>query len=54
MEEDELKEYGVTTRVIQYYTVMATSAEEAKEAIRNYEGNLIETDLEEFVEVFPV
>lgn len=54
MEEEELKEYGVTVRVIQYYTVMATSPEEAKEDIRNYQGRLIETDIEEIVEVFPV
>ena len=52
--EEELKQYGVTVRVIQYYTVMATSPEEAKEDIRNEQGRLVESDIEEIVEVFSV
>lgn len=51
---EELKEYGVVVRVSQYYSVQAESEEDAKEAVRNYCGILIESDIEEIVEVFPV
>ena len=51
---EELKEYGVVVRVSQNYSVQAESEEEAKEAVRNYCGRLIESDIEEIVEVFPV
>ena len=46
---EELKEYGVVVRVSQYYSVQAESEEEAKEAVRNYCGRLIESDIEEIV-----
>ena len=52
--ENELKQYGVTVRVTQYYQVTAESEEDAKEAIRSYDGSLIESELEEIVEVFPI
>lgn len=54
MSDEELKEYGVIVRVTQYYTVSAESSEDAEEAVRNYGGRLIESDIEEVVEVFPV
>lgn len=54
MEDEELKEYGVTVRVIQYYQVTAVDEEDAKESIRCYDGRLVETEIEEFVEVFPI
>lgn len=54
MSNEELNEYGVVVRVTQYYTVNAESPEDAEEAVRNYSGRLIESEIEEVVEVFSV